>query len=34
MQSTPATPFVKLTRDNIEVSHVPASTLEKMRLAG
>lgn len=26
--------LLKLTRDNIENSHVPASTLEKMRLAG
>jgi imidazolonepropionase-like amidohydrolase len=26
--------LLKLTRDNVEVSHVPASTLEKMRLAG
>jgi imidazolonepropionase-like amidohydrolase len=26
--------LLKLTRDNVENSHVPASTLEKMRLAG
>src|SRR5260370_15080087 len=26
--------LLKLTRDNMEVSHVPASTLEKMRSAG
>jgi imidazolonepropionase-like amidohydrolase len=26
--------LLKLTRENVEASHVPASTLEKMRLAG